>query len=31
MVDDDFSKMVKELQKKIEYDEERTYFKEVIK
>jgi nitrogen fixation NifU-like protein len=30
MVDDDFVKMVKQLQKKIENDEERTYSKEVI-
>jgi len=31
MVDDDFVKMVKQLQKKIENDEERTYSKEVIR
>jgi nitrogen fixation NifU-like protein len=30
MVDDDFVKMVKQLQKKIEYDEEQTYSKVVI-
>lgn len=30
MVDDDFVKMVKQLQKKIEYEEEKTYSKEVI-
>jgi nitrogen fixation NifU-like protein len=31
MVDDDFVKLVKKLQKKIEYDEEQTYSKVVIK
>jgi nitrogen fixation NifU-like protein len=31
MVDDDFVKMVKQLQKKIEYDEEQTYSKAVIR
>jgi nitrogen fixation NifU-like protein len=30
MIDDDFIKMVKDLQKKIEYDEEKTYSKVVI-
>jgi len=30
MIDDDFVKMVKELQKKIEYEEEATYSKTVI-
>ena len=31
MVDDEFLKMVKELQKKIDYDEEKTYSKVVIR
>ena len=30
MVDDDFVKMIKQLQKKIEHEEEKTYSKEVI-
>ena len=31
MIDDDFVKLVKQLQKKIEYEEEQTYSKVVIK